>query len=47
MAGINVELALTICVGVLTAKAVWFVFMNILSHVVATIQNRPAERRGE
>lgn len=37
MFGIDTKLALTICAGVLTAKAVWFICMNILSQVVTMV----------
>lgn len=47
MFGIDTKLALTICAGVLTAKAVWFVCMNILSQIVTmfAMEGRPGGGR--
>lgn len=47
MYGIDTKLALTICAGVLTAKAVWFICMNILSQIVTmfAMESRPGEGR--
>ncbi len=47
MNGIDMKLALTICAGVLAAKAVWFICMNILSQIVTrfAMEGRSGEGR--